>query len=794
MENVQVVNIEEKLSDMVLVYSININARTFPDVRTGFKQVGTRILYMMNKRGLGPSATRKKVNTVGGYVLEIHGHGNASVEDAIYKMAQPFYNNATLIDPKGNVGTIAGDSPAAPRYVEVRLSKYGADLCEDINKNAVLWKDNYDQTEKEPRFLPVKYPNLLINGSFGIGWGFISNIPCHNFTEVCETAIDLINNPDMSVREVAERLLPDFPTGGLIINKDEVIDGYTKGEGQLAFRARLERDDDKKLIIFTEIPFMKNTGAITEKIVEKVKEGKINDIIDVNDRSKNGKVQIIVKCSKNANLSYLIQQLYQYTPLEDTMAFDFMVQSDNTFMKCNIKELLTEWIEFRKLTIQRIYNYDIEKISLRIHIIDGLLIALKDKKALIKVITESDDRTDMIKNLKIKFKDMTQLQAENISDMKTHQLTKLGVEPLQEERATKQIELDRLLNILSNDELLNDVIINELKDGIKKYGHSRMTELANLKGIDKEAVIEDKDFVIYFTKNGIVKRIDVQLENNSKSKYYGGKLSKGDFVAQRFESNSKDVILAFTNMGRVLQLRTYEIPETANITTMGIDLNAQLKLVKGERTVKLINLSKDDYETAEFYYITATKKGLIKRTESVHFRKINKGGLIAMKINNGDELADVILTTNTNKDILVVSKKGIGIRFPIEQIPNLLRSTAGATAIDLQKGDSLISIQRFRNPDMLIVTEKGVCKVLENESLTQQKRGGKGRRVIRLEENDNVVNILYVKPNNKIKIISDKGFFDNLIKHFGKAEDRSTSGRQLIPIEPDETVLTFVVE
>ena len=726
--------------------------------------------------------------------LYVNNYSDASIYDATMKMAQGFYNNLTIIDPSGNEGTIAGDPPAASRYVEIRLSKYGMEFIEDIQKNAVLWKPNYDQTLFEPKFLPIKFPNLLVNGSFSIGWGFISNIPPNNFNEVCAMAIKLIKDPSIDVEDVAKAVLPDFPTGAKIINKNEVIQAYVEGQGKINVRSQIEQDEKNSQLIVKEIPFMKTTGALQEKIVELVKSGKLQDITDIIDRSKNAQVSIVISVRKGVDLSYVENQLYQLTPLEDTISVDFMCQKDNAFFRCNVKDLLTEWINFRKNTVKRIYNYDIEKLSLRKHIIEGLLIALRDIDVVIKIVKSSEDRNDIITRLMEHFGDMTKLQADNISDMKLYQLTKLNTTSLKQELSDKEDAIANLIEVLSKPERINNILIGELKDGMKKYGRDRRTELTNEKAIDKESAVVNIEYMFYITNEGLVKKIPASMDSNSSSsKYYGGKMKKNDFVSQKFSSYNLDYLLVFTNMGRVLLLRSYEVPDMSALSNIGISLNEQLKLISGERLIKVINLSKEEYENGDFYFVPITKKGLIKRTHSQHFRNINKAGLIAIKINQGDELRDVLTVKDVDNDIIIVTKKGFGIRFPMEEIPELLRTTKGVISMSLREKDEIVAVHPMHDTDMLLMSTTGICKVLSNDSLVVQRHGGKGRSVIKFEnETDSVVNVLYLQK--RVKVITTKSYFSQTNKYFGKAEDRSTSGDQILMLDKDDYVLTFVTE
>ena len=641
---IKLIDLKVNTQDSALVYSININARTFPDVRDGLKPVARRILWTMYDNGLLPNKPRKKSNTLSGLTLAIHPHGSASVDEATMKMAQTFYNNIPLVDVQGSFGTIAGDPPAASRYVEVRLSKYGYEFLRDIEKNAVSWKDNYDNTLVEPKYLPVRFPNLLINGSFGIGWGFISNIPPNNINEVIDMTIKLINEPETTIQEVASSVLPDFPTGGSIINKQDVIIAYEKGIGKIIIRGDAKINDDDNTIVITSIPFMCNTGKIVETIINIIKDknsDKLKEIIDITDRSKNEAVNVIIKCKKGTDLNYILNKLYELTPLEDTITISFVVQKDNNFFSCDIKQLFTEWIEFRRNLEKRISNYDIERLRKRIHVIDGLLLALADLEKLIDIFKTAENKNDAINKLLKNFKNMTKIQADAIAELKLYQINNLNQNNLLQEKQDKENLLQTIVDKLSDVNKINSVIIAELEAYKKQYGTPRKTVLLNKVGNNTEEVIDDTVYNMYFTKQGYIKKI-LPTMDNKVYKNFGGKLNKDDAVKQNISIKNSAILLCFTNTGIVYKTTMNKIPEVSNLNSVGYNIRDILKLKSTERIVKILPLSIKEYNNSSYDLLFVTKQGMIKITTGENFNNINNGGLISIKLNDNDILFNVI--------------------------------------------------------------------------------------------------------------------------------------------------------
>lgn len=800
--------IKELMDTSMGNYGTNINLfRGFADVRDGFKPVQRRVAhaaFTMSGGGLKPSGPYRKVaGVVGKVIAETHPHGDASIVDALVKMAQWFYMSYGIIDGHGNFGAISGDEASAMRYIECKMSKYGWELLEGIDKNAVDWKPNFDNTQDEPSSVPAKYPNILLNGSFGMGHGYAAAIPPGNFGEVVDATIKVIKKADISLDEVAEMFAPDYPTGGTIVNKSALKEMYKNGEGTVKLRGKVVPETNLKTgkptnsgnIMITEIPYLTTVGAIVDKIQEKAKEGAFEGVADVVDETneKNG-IRVVIKLKRGVDPSVIENQLYQLTPLENGLYFSLICVNGLTFKRYDILSMIREWVDYRRTTLKRIFNYDIAKLRRRIHIIEGLLKALADIDKVIKIIKGSSDKSDAQKNLITKYK-LTEIQSEAIVEIPLHRLSKIGADDLRNERDSKDEELKGLTQYFSDPEKLDAYIIAELEEGKKKYGRKRRTELADIDTGDKEAVIANTNHTIFLTKEGFVKKLSLEMGSQGtggKGRNIG-KMKEGDYIISAFNANNRDNLLCFTDKGRVLVIKVYELKDT-NLLTYGYLLNTYVNLQRDEKVVSVLTLDNEQYKNDNAYLIFVTEKGLIKRSSLSHYNSVPKSGLIACKINDGDSIVDVRFA-DTDYDVLIATEKGLGIRFNTEEVTLTLRMSIGMKALGMDADDKIVSFAILDDPSkthVLVVSSGGTGKRIEMSAFSPQARASKAKIVTKLA-GESLVKILPVRDEDEITIVGEK----KMIKL--RAEDvpvliRSSSPKKIMSLDKGDKVVDASVE
>ncbi|MBQ3235151.1 MAG: DNA gyrase subunit A [Clostridia bacterium] len=766
------VEVDSELRQSFIDYAMAVNrSRAIPDVRDGLKPVHRRILYSMNEMGLTPDKPFKKCAAIVGDVLgKYHPHGDSSVYDALVRLAQDFSINLPLVDGHGNFGSVDGDPAAAYRYTEAKMSKLALEMLRDIDKNTVDCKANFDDTRKEPVVLPARYPNLLVNGADGIAVGMATNIPPHNLSDVIDGAIAVIDNPDISIDELMEYVpAPDFPTGGILMGRSGIRNAYRTGRGGYVLRSKCEIEEyaggTKTRIVVTELPYQVNKEKLIKTIVEYVTDKKIEGIADINDESDRHGMRIVIDVKKDANPQVVLNTLYKQTKLQvsDGIILLALVGTDPKVL--NLKEILVEYHKHQRDVITRRTRFDLDKAEERCLIVAGLVKALSDIDAVIKIIKTSKDRAEAAERLIREFDlDAEGRQANAILDMRLQTLTNLAVSKLQAELEDLHKLIADYKDILANVSRVDAIIKDDLIFIKEKYGRERKTEISHLEGsIEDEELIPREDVVISRTHFGYVKRIPVA---EYKSQHRGGKGITGhkpkeeDFVTDMFITCTHDPLLFFTSYGKVYSIKGYEIPE-ASRTSRGRAIVNILQLSEGEKVNAVIPLK----EGTDGYIAMATKNGLIKKTALSEFASIRKTGKIAINLNEGDELISVQFTSGEDQ-ILIGTAKGKCIKFYEGLNENgtyglkpIGRDTQGVKAMDLADDDCLIAMSVVKEGcDVLTITSNGYGKLSDVEDYRLQNRAGKGVKAGSFnEKTGDLVCLKFIAPEEDVMMISDTG-------------------------------------
>jgi DNA gyrase subunit A len=763
------VDIEAEMKESFINYAVSVIVdRALPDVRDGLKPVHRRILYSMHTQGFtADKSYRKCATTVGDVLGKYHPHGDAAVYDSLVRMAQDFSLRYPLVDGHGNFGSRDGDPPAAMRYTEARLSKISAEMLADINKDTVDFKSNFDEHEMEPVVLPSRFPNLLVNGSSGIAVGMATNIPPHNLTEVIDGIAALIKNPEISADELNAIIKgPDFPTAGTILGKQGIRDYFRTGRGRLIIRAKAEietGEHNRQRIVVRDLPYQVNKARLIEKIAELVKDKRIEGISDINDESdRNEAVRIVISLKRDANARVVLNQLYKFTQMQDTFSVNMLalVQTpEGKFLPrvINLKTALELYLNHQKDVITRRTRFDLEKAEARAHILEGLKIAIDNLDEVIQIIRGS--RTEVLaKERLIERFSISERQAQAIVDMRLGRLTGLEREKLEEEYRELMKKIEYYKRVLSDESLLLSIIEEELNEIKRKYGDERRTEIApGEDDIDIEDLIKEEEVVITLTHFGYIKRLPC---DTYKSQKRGGKgvtalsTREEDFVERLFITSTHNYILFFTNKGKVYRLKAYQIPEAG-------------RQAKGTAIVNLLELGGDEKVSAVIpieecreglYLIMATRNGLVKKTRLTEYDNIRRGGLLAVSLRENDELIDVRLTDG-EKDIILVTREGMSIRFRESDVRPLGRVSQGVKGITLEDGDYVVAMATSREDStLLVVTENGFGKRTELEEYKTQIRGGKGILTYRVtEKTGKVAGVKLVYESDEIMLISSDG-------------------------------------
>ena len=790
------VNIEDEMKKSYMDYAMSvIIGRAIPDVRDGLKPVHRRILFSMYEMGNRHNKPYKKsARIVGDIIGKYHPHGDVAVYDTLVRMAQDFSLRYMLVDGQGNFGSIDGDPPAAMRYTEIRLARIADEVLADLEKDTVDYVPNYDESLQEPSLLASKIPLLLLNGTSGIAVGMATNIPPHNLKEVINGTIACIKNPDITIEQLMRHIPgPDFPTAGFINGREGILAAYKTGRGIIRLRARalIEKNarNDKESIVITEIPYQVNKATLIEKISELVRDKKIAGISDLRDESDREGIRIVIDLKRDENSAIILNQLYKFTQMESSFGIIMLAISEGRPQVFNIKEVLEKFISFRRDVVVRRTRFDLARAKERAHILEGLIIALNNIDAIIKVIKASKNPAEASVQLCAKFS-LSEIQAKAILEMRLQRLTGLERAKIDEEYTEVTALIAYLNSILADPQKVLQVIIDELNEIKERYGDERRTEIvASSEDINIEDMIVEEDVVVTISHAGYIKRNAVSLY---KSQHRGGRGKMGmgtkeeDFVEKIFIASTHHYLLVFTSAGKVHWLKVYQIPQAG-------------RAAKGKAMVNLVSLAPGESVRAtlpvkEFvedkFIVMVTKKGIIKKTELAAYANPRNGGIIAVSIDEGDELVDVQLTMG-NQDIFLATRLGMAIRFKEDDVRDMGRTARGVRGINLDEGDDVIGMDiPAQNTFMLTVSENGFGKCTPIDEYRVQSRGGKGTINLKtVEKVGNVSGVLQVIGEDNVMLISNAGKVIRLKVQEIPVNHRVTQGVKLIELEPEEKLV-----
>ncbi len=791
------VNIEDEMKKSYMDYAMSvIIGRAIPDVRDGLKPVHRRVLFSMYEMGNRYNKPYKKsARIVGDIIGKYHPHGDVAVYDTLVRMAQDFSLRYMLIDGQGNFGSIDGDPPAAMRYTEIRMARIAEEVLADLEKETVDYVPNYDESLQEPSLLATRIPLLLLNGSSGIAVGMATNIPPHNLTEIINGTIACIKNPQITVEKLMRHIPgPDFPTAGFINGREGILAAYKTGRGIIKTRARaiIEKNarNDKETIVITEIPYQVNKATLIEKISEFVRDKKIAGIADLRDESDRDGIRIVIDLKRDENSAIILNQLYKFTQMESSFGIIMLAITDGRPQVLNLKEIIEKFIAFRRDVVVRRTKFDLARAKERAHILEGLIIALKNIDAIVTLIKASKNPQDASVRLCEKFK-LSEIQAKAILEMRLQRLTGLERAKIDEEYAEVKALMARLEAILADEQKVLQVIIDELNEIKERYGDERRTEIvASTDDIDIEDMIVEEDMVVTITHSGYIKRNAASLY---KSQHRGGRGKMGmgtkeeDFVEKIFVASTHHYLLIFTSTGKVYWLKVYQIPQAG-------------RAAKGKAIVNLVNLGPGERVSAtlpvrEFsdnkFVVMVTKKGTIKKTELAAYSNPRAGGIIAISIEKGDELVDVQLTTG-KQDIFLATRRGMAIRFKEDNVRDMGRTAKGVRGINLgKKDDAVIGVDiPAKDTFVLTVSEKGFGKCTPIEEYRLQSRGGKGTMNLKIVPKvGNVSGVLQVAGDEHIMLISDGGKVIRMKVGEIPVNHRVTQGVKLIDLEAKEKLV-----
>ncbi len=790
------VDIKKEMEKSYLAYSMSVIAgRALPDVRDGLKPVHRRIIYTMYQAGLTPDkAYRKSATTVGDVLGSYHPHGDSSVYDALVRMAQKFSLRYTLVDGHGNFGSVDGDPPAAYRYTEARMSKMACEIIADIEKETVDYKPNYDDSKKEPVVLPSRFPNLLVNGSTGIAVGMATNIPPHNLNEVIDGVTMLIDNPEASVLELMDIIKgPDFPTAGIIMGQAGIRAAYATGRGKITLRGRAEIEEwknDRYRIVITEIPYMVNKARLVENIADLVKEKRIEGITDLRDESDRNGMSIVIELRRDANPQVVLNKLYTYTQLQDTVGVIMLALSNGIPKVMTLREMLSEYLDFQVEIITRRVTYDLRRAEERKHILDGLKIAQDNIDRVIAIIRGSKDNNESRPKLMEEFS-LTEIQANAILTMQLGRLSSLDRLKIEDELDSIKAKIAEYTEILADDNKIRGIVRDELSEIKRKFGDERRTEIQAVSGeVDIEDLIEREDCIVTLTHFGYIKR---QTVDSYRTQSRGGvgvtamTTREDDFASELFVANTHDYILFFTSKGRVLRLKCYEIPAAAR-TAKGSNIINLLPLETDERIKSVIKVSEfDDQHNLMF----VTKKGIIKRTVLSLYNTARKGGIIALTVDPDDELC-AVRKTNGKNELIVATKKGMAIKFRENDVRLMGRLARGVKALNLKDDDEVIGLCRVRSgATLLTVTEKGLGRRSDPTEYRLISRGGKGVTNYKVnEKSGDVAGIIMVDAGDGIIMITDAGIIIKIESDSISRQSRTAKGVRVMRVAEGSIIAT----
>lgn len=796
--SVQEINISKEMRTSFLDYAMSvIVARALPDVRDGMKPVHRRILYAMNDLGMhSDKAFKKSARIVGEVIGKYHPHGDSAVYETMVRMAQDFSYRYMLVDGHGNFGSVDGDSAAAMRYTEARMSKISMELLRDINKDTIDYQDNYDGAEREPIVFPARFPNLLVNGTSGIAVGMATNIPPHHLGETIDAVLAVSKNPDITVDEIMESYLPgpDFPTAGQILGRSGIRKAYETGKGSITIRSKSNIEqgkNDKETIIVTELPYQVNKAKLIEKIAELVRDKKIDGITDLRDESDRNGMRIVIELRRDANANVVLNNLYKHTSLQTTFGINMLALVDGRPKVLTIKQCLEYYLEHQKEIIKRRTAFELNKAEARAHILEGLRIALDHLDEVISLIRNSKT-ADIAREGLIERFQLSEKQAQAILDMRLQRLTGLEREKIEEEYKDLQALIAELKAILADEEKVLEIIREELTEIKEKFSDERRTEIvAGGAGFfEDEDLIPEENIVITLTHQGYIKRLPASTYRTQRR---GGRGIQGmgtnedDFVEHLVSTSTHDTVLFFTNKGKVYKTKGYEIPEFSR-TAKGIPIINLLQVEKGEWVNAVISVS--EFDEDHFLFFT-TKHGVAKRTSLEKFKNIRKGGLIAVNLREEDELISVRMTDG-EKEIMIATKNGYLIRFEEEQMRPMGRTAAGVKGISLREDDEVVSMEIMEEGSKILhVTSKGFGKQTPEDEYRRINRGGKGVFTCKLDEKTgHVVDVKAIHGDEDLMVITVGGVLIRIQVSDISQTGRNTKGVHLIRLQDDEEVAT----
>ncbi|KWX83115.1 DNA gyrase subunit A [Streptococcus pneumoniae] len=798
-KNLVNVNLTKEMKTSFIDYAMSvIVARALPDVRDGLKPVHRRILYGMNELGVTPDKPHKKSARITGDVMgKYHPHGDFSIYEAMVRMAQWWSYRYMLVDGHGNFGSMDGDGAAAQRYTEARMSKIALEMLRDINKNTVDFVDNYDANEREPLVLPARFPNLLVNGATGIAVGMATNIPPHNLGETIDAVKLVMDNPEVTTKDLMEVLPgPDFPTGALVMGKSGIHKAYETGKGSIVLRSRTEIEETKtgrERIVVTEFPYMVNKTKVHEHIVRLVQEKRIEGITAVRDESNREGVRFVIEVKRDASANVILNNLFKMTQMQTNFGFNMLAIQNGVPKILSLRQILDAYIEHQKEVVVRRTRFDKEKAEARAHILEGLLIALDHIDEVIRIIRASETDAEAQAELMSKFK-LSERQSQAILDMRLRRLTGLERDKIQSEYDDLLALIADLADILAKPERVSQIIKDELDEVKRKFSDKRRTELmvGEVLSLEDEDLIEESDVLITLSNKGYIKRLD-QAEFTAQKR--GGRGVQGtgvkddDFVRELVSTSTHDHLLFFTNKGRVYRLKGYEIPEYGR-TAKGLPVVNLLKLDEDESIQTVINVESDRSDDAYLFF--TTRHGIVKRTSVKEFANIRQNGLKALNLKDEDELINVLLAEG-DMDIIIGTKFGYAVRFNQSAVRGMSRIATGVKGVNLREGDTVVGASLITDQDeVLIITEKGYGKRTVATEYPTKGRGGKGMQTAKItEKNGLLAGLMTVQGDEDLMIITDTGVMIRTNLANISQTGRATMGVKVMRLDQDAQIVTF---
>ena len=800
-KNLVTVNLTNEMKTSFIDYAMSvIVARALPDVRDGLKPVHRRILYGMNELGITPDKPHKKSARITGDVMgKYHPHGDSAIYEAMVRMAQWWSYRHMLVDGHGNFGSMDGDGAAAQRYTEARMSKIALEMLRDINKNTVDFVDNYDSSEREPEVLPARFPNLLVNGTTGIAVGMATNIPPHNLGETIDAVKLVMDNPDVTTREIMEVLPgPDFPTGAMVMGKSGIHRAYETGKGSIVLRSRTEIEEygnGRERIVVTEFPYMVNKSKVQEHIVKLVQEKRIEGITAVRDESNREGVRFVIEVRRDASANVILNNLFKQTQMQTNFSFNMLAIQNGVPKILSVRQILESYIEHQKEVVTRRTQFDKEKAEARAHILEGLLIALDHIDEVIRIIRNSE--TDALAQAELmKRFDLFERQSQAILDMRLRRLTGLERDKIQSEYDELVSLIADLIDILAKPERVVLIIKEELEEVKRKHADPRRTELmvGEVLSLEDEDLIEEADVLITLSNQGYIKRLaqdEFQAQKRGGRGVQGTGVKDDDFVRELVSTSTHDHLLFFTNKGRVYRLKGYEIPEYGR-TAKGLPVVNLLKLEENESIQTIINVTKD--QVADHYLFFATRQGIVKRTNVNEFSNIRQNGLKALNLKDDDELINVFLTDG-QADVIMGTKFGYSVRFAETDVRNMGRTATGVRGIKLREGDHLVGATIVSDDqEVLVLSEKGYGKRTPASEYPTKGRGGKGIITLKVaDKNGPLAGLTTVQGNEDIMVITDTGVIIRTSIANISQTGRSTMGVKVMRLDEEAKIMTFAL-